>query len=237
MQVLIRVAAICFVCVLGIAALSRIARSTDYQLFGELVTHGSRDAPYIALTLDDGPTPAHTQGVLDVLADRDVPATFFLTGQSAETYPELVAEIAQAGHEIGNHSYSHKRMVLKSPQFVAEELTRTDQALQSAGYDGPLHFRPPYGKKLFVLPWILSRQDRLSITWDVDGDGDPALRNDPQAIVDRVIERTQNGSIILLHVMFGSRQASRDALPLIIDGLHAKGLTFVTVSDLLQTRQ
>ncbi len=228
------VVAVCLLLVLGATGLFHLSRSVGFQLFGDLIAHGARNAPHIALTLDDGPTPAFTQDVLDILADRGVTATFFLTGEASERRPDLVRLIAEAGHEIGNHSYSHSRMVLKSPQFVRDELARTDRVLRSAGYDGALHFRPPYGKKLFVLPWVLSRQDRLSITWDVDGDGDPALQNDPQAIADHVIENTQNGSIILLHVMFRSRGASRDALPLIIDGLRAKGVQFVTISDLIE---
>ena len=210
-----------------------MSRAPNFQLCGTLVSHGPRDMPGVALTLDDGPTPGFTVQTLELLAERDVPATFFLTGQAAERHPDTVKLIADAGHEIGNHSYSHRRMVLKSSNFVTDELDRTDAALRAAGYDGPLHFRPPYGKKLFVLPWILSRQDRLSVTWDVDGDGDRSINEDAQAIAEHVIASTQNGSIILLHVMF----SSREALPLIIDGLRAQGMEFMTVSELLKPAQ
>lgn len=105
----------------------------------------------VALTLDDGPTEV-TPRVLQMLEDLDVPATFYLTGTELEERPELGRAIVEAGHEVGNHTATHRRMVLVGSGTVAEEIERTDAAIRATGYDGEITFRPPYGKKLVTLP-------------------------------------------------------------------------------------
>jgi peptidoglycan/xylan/chitin deacetylase (PgdA/CDA1 family) len=105
----------------------------------------------VALTLDDGPTEV-TPRVLQMLEDLDVPATFYLTGAELEERPELGRAIVEAGHEVGNHTATHRRMVLVGSGTVAEEIERTDAAIRATGYDGEITFRPPHGKKLVTLP-------------------------------------------------------------------------------------
>jgi peptidoglycan/xylan/chitin deacetylase (PgdA/CDA1 family) len=101
------------------------------------------------------------------------------------------------------------------------------------GYQGPIHFRAPYGNKLFVLPWHLMREGRLSVMWSLEGDSDLALQSDPEALAHQVVTRAEAGDIILLHVMYSSRSGSRAALPAIIEGLRARGFDLVTVSAML----
>ncbi|WP_127752276.1 polysaccharide deacetylase family protein [Devosia sp. 1566] len=223
--------------VAGFLGVLELSNARGFQLFGDIVARLDTDAPVVALTLDDGPTPAYTQTVLDILNERDVKATFFLTGRESAEHPQQVQAIAAAGHEIGNHSWSHKRMAFMSPASIAEEIESTDVAIRKTGYAGPLHFRPPYGKKLVALPWYLAQHGRTTIMWDVEPEADAADAASPRSLAEYAIANATNGSIIIMHVMYESRASSRLALPAIIDGLKARGFKFVTVSQLLAGRQ
>jgi peptidoglycan/xylan/chitin deacetylase (PgdA/CDA1 family) len=208
-----------------------VSSSRTFQFFGELVHRVETGEKVVALTFDDGPDPAGAQATLDVLADRQVPATFFLNGSGLAQYPELGRKIAAAGHEIGNHTYSHERMVLVSPGFVAKEVEDTDALIRATGYRGPIHFRPPNGKKLFTLPYYLAEHGRTTVMWDVEPDS--AGARTAEAIETEVLTRTKPGSIILLHSMFAGREQTRQALGPVVDGLKERGFRFVTVSALL----
>lgn len=109
-----------------------------------------------------------------------------------------------------------------------------DAAIARTGYRGPVTFRPPYGKKLWTLPHYLAERDRITVTWDVEPDSGGT--SDTARIVEDTVGAVHPGSIILLHVMFDGRSASRTAVPLIIERLQADGYRFVTVSDLLRQR-
>lgn len=203
-------------------------------MFGDMVVRIETDAPLVALTFDDGPSSNHTAEILDILAAHDVLATFFVTGREAEENPDQLRALITAGHDIGNHSFSHRRMVLMSPQTVRDELARTDSAIRAAGYQGPITFRPPYGKRLVVLPWILAQEDRLTVMWDVDPGSTPGAT--AATIAENAVEAARPGSIILLHAMYDSRTPTRNALDSIIAGLRAKGLEPVPLSELLAER-
>lgn len=215
------------------ALLFQLSRSRDYQVFGKLVSRVETAEKVVALTFDDGPTQKATGKIISLLGQDDVKATFFLTGQGIEQNPEAARQLLAAGHQIANHSYSHRRMAFISYQTAVDEIEKTNQLIRLVGYEGEIYFRPPYGKKLFVLPWYLQQQSITSVTWDVEPETDNAIANNSQAIAQHVLERVTPGSIILLHVMFDSRHMSMDSVPLIIRGLKAKGYTFVTVNELL----
>ena len=212
----------------------QLGKARDFQLFGTLVSHVKTQDKVVALTFDDGPTLRFTRGVLDMLDEKGVKATFFLTGQELETAPAMGQDIARRGHQIGNHSFSHRSMAFMAPSTIKSEIERTDSAIRATGYSGSIDVRPPYGKKLVTLPWYLSQTDRRTITWDVEPESDAAIADDPNAIAEDVLRQTRNGSIILMHVMYKSREASRQALPLVIDGLRERGFSFVTISELLR---
>jgi len=126
-------------------------------------------------------------------------------------------------------------MVFRTPSFVRSEIEKTDRAIRQAGYTGDTHFRPPFGKKLVVLPYILKQQERANIFWDLAPDSLPELASDPSLMVDHVVSQAGPGSIILMHVMYASREKSLQALPGIIEGLLERGLNFVTLSELLNS--
>ncbi len=112
----------------------------------------------VALTFDDGPGDL-TRPLLDILEKEQISATFFVTGAELEKNLDRGIRIVSAGHELGNHSYSHERMILVSPSYVRQEIERTDQLIREAGYQSEILFRPPYGKKLFVLSFPKWKDD------------------------------------------------------------------------------
>ncbi|WP_188208098.1 polysaccharide deacetylase family protein [Alkalibacillus aidingensis] len=212
---------------------NELSKARSFQLFGDLVDHVETEEHVVALTFDDGPG-IHSEEVLQVLDEQEVKATFFLTGEEIENEPELAQLMADRGHEIGNHSYSHERMVLKSPSFIEKEVQKTNGLIREIGYKGEIHFRPPYGKKLFILPYHLSQHNQKTVMWNLEPESDPELARDSEKMITYVEEEVKPGSIILMHVMYENRKESLKAIPGMIESLKEKGYTFVTVSDLMQ---
>ena len=211
----------------------RIANSRSFQLVGTIVDRVATDAPMVALTFDDGPTPRGTDSILAILEREGVHATFFFTGAELAAHPDLGARFVAAGHEIGNHSYSHRRMLLRSPRFIRTEVERTDSLIRASGYSGPIHFRPPYGKKLLGLSWYLWRTGRTTVMCDVEPESDPEIAQSAERIIEHVAREVRPGSIVLLHVMYPSRRESLRAVEGVIRRLKREGYRFVTVSRLM----
>ena len=220
----------------GTAGVWRLSSRADFQLLGELVDRVPTEQKVIALTFDDGPEPGKTEQILQILAAEQIPATFFLVGEAIARHPELAKKLLLAGHQLGNHSYSHQRMLFKSPDFIAREIEQTDALLRDIGVSGLILFRPPYGKKLVLLPWYLATHQRISVTWDIAPENYRQIAKDSQAIVKYSIDEVAPGSIILLHVMYEQRRASMQAVPELIKQLKAQGYRFVTVNELLALR-
>jgi chitin deacetylase len=217
----------------GLLALWQASRSRTFQFFGQLTARVNASQKVVALTFDDGPTPEGTGQILSILDRGGVRATFFVTGAELEKNMAEGRKIVAAGHELGNHSYSHERMVLVTPSFVEQEVERTDKLIRDAGHQGEIYFRPPYGKKLFALPYYLARTGRRSVTWDVEPDSYPEVAADSDRITEHVLSKTRPGSIIILHVMYPGRGESLKAVEKILEGLKAQGYSFKTVSELL----
>jgi peptidoglycan-N-acetylglucosamine deacetylase len=211
----------------------QLHKSRTVQLFGDLVYKGSTQDPVVAITFDDGPAAPYTDSVLKLLEAYSVPATFFVIGSSLERHPELGRRIVDEGHELGNHSYTHQRLVARGPRTIRYEVEATDSLIRQAGFAGRIHFRPPYGKRLIGLPLYLSRTGRTTVLWNLEPD---SWYRTADAMVAHVLENVGPGSIILLHVELGSRTEERAALPRIIEGVQAMGYEFVTVSELMTRR-
>jgi peptidoglycan-N-acetylglucosamine deacetylase len=211
----------------------QLHKSRTVQLFGDLIHAVETEDRVVALTFDDGPAAPYTDSVLNLLEAYQVPATFFVIGSSLERHPDLGRRIVADGHELGNHSYSHQLMIGRAPRTIRHEVEVTDSLIRHAGSAGPIHFRPPYGKRMIGLPLYLSRTGRTTVLWDLEPD---SWYRTADEMVAHVLENVGPGSIILLHVELASRVEQRAALPRIIEGLQARGYEFVTVSELM-TRQ
>jgi peptidoglycan/xylan/chitin deacetylase (PgdA/CDA1 family) len=187
----------------------------------------------VALTFDDGPSVPATGRILDILREQHVHATFFVCGASAQRHPDLVRRIVAEGHALGNHTYSHPYLHLKSRPRIADEIDRTQEILERITGRRPEFFRPPYGVRWFSL-WPLLRQRGLTMVlwsdWGHDGQADP------RRTVQETLDRLKPGAIILLHDGFEAlpdaqtdRSATVAALPGIIEGARRAGYAFVAL--------
>jgi peptidoglycan/xylan/chitin deacetylase (PgdA/CDA1 family) len=184
---------------------------------------------YIAMTFDDGPHPQNTPRLLDILRARNVKATFYVIGRSVDLYPQIVRRTVAEGHEMGNHSYTHRLLSKLGDSELRQEMIRCHEAVGRAAGVRMRTMRPPYGG-------LLQRQRELvhaefgypTILWAVD----PLdwKRPGPSVVTSRILSGTNAGSIVLAHDLHAQ---TVDAMPATIDGLLRRGFKFVTVSQLL----
>ena len=204
----------------------------------------------LALTFDDGPDETWTPQILKILKDKDVPAAFFVIGESASQYPQIVRNEYQSGNEVGNHTFTHPDFETISKSQLQIELNLTELLLESNLGVKTLLFRPPYGidhqpetaSEIQMLP-IPQAMGYIIVGARVDphdwGEPNGGAPPPTATIVERVLHDAQlgKGNIILMHDGGGNRANTVAALPQVIDGLRAKGYEFVSVADLLgQTR-
>src|SRR5438034_3037482 len=188
------------------------------------------DGPYIAMTFDDGPSATLTPKLLDLLAAHHIKATFFVIGENVAEHSEIVARAAREGHEIANHSWSHPNLGKMSGDNVRSQLQRTDDAIQNATGKRPTLMRPPYGSiTAREKRWIHDDFGYDIILWDVD----PYdwKRPGPAVVRNRILKKTQPGSIVLSHDI---HPGTIEAMPSTLDALAAKGFKFVTVSEVIR---
>jgi len=215
---------------LGLRAL---ARSRTYQTFGRPISRVTTTDSIVALTFDDGPTDARVDSVLRILESRNVRATFFLIGGSIASAPGAAHAIAARGHELANHTYTHRHMVFRTLGTYRSEIERTDSLLRAAGARGAIAVRPPYGYKLIGLPYVLWRMDRTTVTWDIEPESFPQVARSADGIVRHVLDRVHPGAIVLMHPWYSSGAPTRAALPVLIDSLRARGYRTTTVGELI----
>jgi peptidoglycan/xylan/chitin deacetylase (PgdA/CDA1 family) len=194
-------------------------------------SHGSRDKKQIALTFDDGPDPLRTPALLDALAELGAPGTFFVVGKRADASPELCARMAREGHELGNHTYSHPYLPLKSHARVEAELVATDAAIERATGIVPAIARPPWGGRRPSTVRAFERHAKKTVLWDVNSYDWKDLP--PIEVARRVVERARNGSIILMHDGGRDHTGTIAAVKLVVPELRARGFELVTVSQAL----
>jgi peptidoglycan-N-acetylglucosamine deacetylase len=230
---LVRWCAAALLALLALFGLWQLSNSRTYQVFGKLVASVPCTEPLVALTLDDGPTPEGTDPLLELLARHHVRATFFLVGRELDRFPELGRRIVAAGHQLGNHSYTHPRMLLRSQSFVRRELEATDLEIRAAGFEGEILFRPPYGKKLFSLPWYLQQTGRTTLMWNLEPESAPGVGPSEQDQAAYVLDKVTPGSIVLLHAMVDPAGFEKRVLDQILPALQARGYRWVTVAELL----
>jgi peptidoglycan/xylan/chitin deacetylase (PgdA/CDA1 family) len=205
------------------------------EMFADVVRRGPEGARGVALTFDDGPDPASTRIILDLLERAGAKATFFVVGEKTAQHPELVAEIARRGHALGVHGHTHDRLLsLRSLERVRADLARALESLVRATGRRPRLFRPPIGQTNPRIARAARELDLTIVGWSVRaGDG---VRVDPARVVARVVPKLRDGAIVLLHdaAEHGDRvPAAIDALPPILDSLRARGLAAVSLDEWL----
>ncbi len=181
----------------------------------------------IALTFDDGP---HRQAIplLDGLAQRGVPATFFLIGEQIPGHEDILRRMAAEGHQLGIHSYTHAKLTGLNDADFAAEVDRTRAVIQNAIGPVDLLLRPPYG---MVDTGVRRRAGAPIILWSIDPE-DWGDRNTSREVA-QILREAEDGAIILLHDIYPE---SVDAALQVVDALHGEGYYFVTVSQLFAAR-
>lgn len=209
-------------------------RGRSAAIFGSSVWRGPRDRRALALTFDDGPSES-TPEILRILAHHNVPATFFQCGVNVDRLPQIARAVAQAGHEVGNHSHTHPMLCFRSTRFMEEELGRAQQSIERHTGTRPAWFRAPYGVRWIGLEKAQRRLNLTGVMWTIIG-YDWNLK--AGEVVERVAQRVSNGAILCLHDGRELRvkpdagetvEAVRRLVPVLLE----RGYRFETVSRLL----
>jgi peptidoglycan/xylan/chitin deacetylase (PgdA/CDA1 family) len=216
----------------AVAVLGGLAHGTWHRnspLFGPVLSRLPGDGRCVSLTFDDGPNPDATPRVLDALGEAGVKATFFLLGKHVDRWPALAARVAAEGHQLGNHGWHHRKLHVRSPAYVRDDLARGLASIEAATGVRPAFFRAPHG---FRNPWVSSIAHGLGervVGWTL-GVWDSA-RPGARVIAQRTLVHVRPGSIVLLHDgdgydPAGDRVQTAEALPAILGGLRDRGYRF-----------
>lgn len=185
----------------------------------------------IALSFDDGPHPTQTPRILAILDKHDIKATFFVIGKNATAYPDILRQVCEEGHEIGNHTNSHIKAMQASDKELLVDIKKGHECiLNLCEYDTKL-FRPPGG---IITPKITDISTKLNykiILWDIDTKdwAHPSV----DSIKKNVLSNVKSGSIILFHDYISKNAPTAEALNEIIPLLKEEGYSFVTVGELI----
>ncbi len=209
-------------------------RGRSSVVFGPSEWRAKSKRRAIALTFDDGPSPS-TPRFLDVLAEHRVPATFFQVGINVQRHPEVARSVADAGHEIGNHSFSHLNFALKSASLIRADFAQAQTAIGDATGVTPTLMRAPFGVRWFGFRGMQAQLGLTGVMWTVIG---LDWKLPAAAISDRVLSRVSDGGIICLHDGRGTAakpdaEPTLEAVRRIVPALIEAGYHFETVSQLL----
>ncbi len=189
---------------------------------------------YIALTFDDGPHPVYTAQILDILKAHHAKATFFVIGQNAEQYPELLRREAQEGHELGNHTYSHPNMKTLSVEKATEELEKNQKVIESITGIRPRLFRAPGGIFSDSLVSAVEAHACKPVLWSWRQDTRDWSRPPVEQVVRTVLDNLRDGDIVLFHDYNTNGSPTPEALRILLPELIRRGYSFVTVSELME---
>jgi peptidoglycan/xylan/chitin deacetylase (PgdA/CDA1 family) len=190
---------------------------------GGFVVAGSPSTPVVALTFDDGPDPSHTAGILEILSRFRVPATFFVLGQWAGRWPDLVREEARRGHSVQNHTWSHANVTRLSDSAFASQIDPTSDLIGRLAGVRPRCLRPPGGNHNAASDQRAAQHGLHVATWNVDPRDWTWISADQ--IVNRILSQLKPVSVVVLH----DRTHIIDALPTLIEQLRARGYHFATI--------
>ena len=204
-----------------------LSPSAEVKVYRSVAT----DKKQIALTFDDGPHPTLTPRILNILAQYNIPATFFMVGQNVRNYPEAARAVIEAGHEVGNHTFSHPHIGNLGEKAIFDEIGKCEDALEELCEYRPHLLRTPQGALTPSLERCLLDDDYILILWSLDTrDWE---HKSTAHLIRTVLENVQAGDIILMHDFIGHNSKTPEALEKIIPALLAEGYEFVTVSTLL----
>ncbi|ALC89042.1 hypothetical protein AM500_03960 [Bacillus sp. FJAT-18017] len=210
----------------------------DYPLPYYIERYGEQQEKVIVLTFDDGPEPAYTPKILDILSKEQIRASFYVVGRQAALYPDILERIHREGHEIGNHTFSHSDIQEDGPYILQAELNSTQRLIQLITGHSAILYRPPYTPDLLVensvelIPFLQAQELGYTMVGSYIDTKDWNTGSSDK-IVKGLLNNLEAGNVVLLHDAGGDRSATVEALPKIIKSLKGEGYTFATVSDLI----
>ncbi len=206
--------------------------AADGSARDELIYHGRRnDRMEIALSFDDGPHPRYTPMILDILAEYGIHATFFMVGENVGYYPAAAEAVAAAGHEIGNHTFTHRQFHRMSEHEMLAEIAACEDAITSLSERRPHFIRPPEGNLNETMRRVIGSLDYRIVLWDLDTRD--WAHTPPDVICQHILDTVQAGDIILMHDFIGHDSPTPEALRRVIPALLSRGYHFVTVGELV----
>lgn len=214
------------------AAYGSVSKSS--QLFGPSVFRGPGRRRSVALTFDDGPSEG-TLSILEYLQRESVWATFFQCGMNVRRLPKIAGDVAAAGHQLGNHTYSHPKLPFKSREFIAREFTEAQRVILGETGIAPMILRPPYGFRWVGMREVQQRLSLLGVMWTVIGYD---WCWSPGRIASHVLSHVEPGGIVCLHDGRGVKKnpdvsATLRAVKQIVPVLKDRGYSFEVISDLM----
>lgn len=220
----------------GIVSAGYQSMAPTGQWYGRTFTGLPSSSKQLALTYDDGPNDPHTFRLLEVLAKHNAQATFFLIGRYVQRRPDIVRDIAKAGHAVGNHTFTHPLLTLKSATQIREELTTCHAAIQDAIGNHSNLFRPPFGGRRPAVLRIARELGLEPIMWNITGydwNAPPA-----EAIEKKVSRRVRGGNVILLHDgghinMGADRSQTVIATDHLLTRYKAEGYSFASIPEMM----
>jgi peptidoglycan/xylan/chitin deacetylase (PgdA/CDA1 family) len=202
---MLALAASAFAAAAATAAYQSMAPTAHW--YGKTFTGLPPGSRQIALTYDDGPNDPHTLRLLEVLARHNVKATFFLIGRYVQRYPQIAHEIIQAGHSVGNHTFTHPLLIFKTETEIRSQLSDCRSALQDAIGEHSNLFRPPFGGRRPAVLRVARELGMQAVMWNVTGYDWNAP---PAAVIEKkIVSQIRGGDVILLHDG-GHKQISAD---------------------------
>jgi len=182
----------------------------------------------IYLTFDDGPDENITPRLLDLLSKHEIKATFFVVGQKAERYPEIVLQIHKNDHAIGNHSYTHPHLIFKSKEIIEGEIKRTDKAVFEITGKRPTLFRPPHGQFGFAVLSVLKSTNHRMVLWSASSQ-DYKAKTSTEKIQARMKKYVRPGKIVLMHDGHLQSPHILEALENILETIKEQNLKFSAI--------
>lgn len=209
------------------------ALSVQCAAASEVIAHNSAATKKIAITFDDGPHPTHTEEILDILAEYDVKATFFIIGANAAQYPDIVKRTFDEGHELGNHTYNHVFVNRVSDDALREEIAKTDKLIADITGRVPVVFRPPGGAYNDDKVAVIAATGHQCILWSWWQDTRDWSCPPVERVVSTVLDNLHDGDIVLFHDYNNGKTPTAAALRIIIPRLIERGYEFVSVTELI----
>ncbi len=216
-------------------SLPTAAANEPIQAEKSVYSSHANESKKIAITFDDGPHPRYTPIILDILAEYNAHATFFIIGDNAKHYPELLCQIQKEGHEIGNHTYLHENLQKNTPQTIRQQILDAERTILELTDQRTKLLRPPGGLYDEQVCQTAHALDYEVILWTID------TKDWSHPTVDEIVEKVEtnikSGDIILCHDFIGGGSTpTPDALRHILPDLLREGYEFVTVSELIHSK-